>query len=153
MMFNFRSYVLLLSCSCLCAWLSYLTSKYYINSGRQDDISERNPYHPSSVWCHSGPLGERLCRFHNICYDPHFKEFQFYVSNESVISGVQSPELWKNIDMSTVLGHNAFKMKISILSLLNINPLKTARFIKGRTFIINRFKSDNIIKYILVFKI
>lgn len=144
MILSVRKYILFLTSSIFAACLSYLTSKYLVSHY----TFRRQAYQPSSVWCNFGPLGERLCRFRNICYDPHFQEFQFYVSDESVISGVQRPELWKNIDMSTVLGHNAFKMKVSILSPTIRNDLKTVHFQNSPTFIIHRFKSDNIMHVI-----
>lgn len=103
---------------------------------------------PSSVWCQSGPIGERLCRFRNICFNPQFQEFQFFMTDDSVISGVQRPESWMNIDLSTVLGHNAFKLRLSLKSSEKKGQRNYVYMEQLPAFIIHRFKPDNLMHVI-----
>lgn len=111
---------------------------------QREGVVLRETLPPSSVACHYGSSGEKVCRFCNICYDPHFQEFQFVLTEESVIAGIQNPASWMDIDMSTVLGHNAFKMKVSLISPENELRRKFVRVQRAPTFVVHRFKPDNI---------
>lgn len=124
--------------------MSYLTS---LCARRQNNnFSAMNSSFVSSVWCNYGQSGEKICRFQNLCYSSRFQEFQFILTDESVVSGVQNVSEWMNIDMSTVLEHNAFKLKLSILS--DTNKFKRLVYHKLPTFILHRFKPDNIMHVI-----
>lgn len=128
-------------------WISHLASNYLRREQSEVGIVDVSSL-VSSVWCHSGSAGEKLCRFRNICYDPRFQEFQFIVSKESIIFGIQNVEQWKNIDLSTVIDHNAFKMKVSLMSAANKVKKRMVHFQDAPTFIIHRFKPDNIMHVI-----
>ncbi|XP_034237109.1 protein O-linked-mannose beta-1,4-N-acetylglucosaminyltransferase 2-like [Thrips palmi] len=128
-------------------WLSHLFSVYLTQEQSEAPTVDVSSL-VSSVWCHTGSSGEKLCKFRNICYDPWFQEFQFTMSEESIVFGIRNPEQWKDIDMSTVLDHNAFKMKVSIMSPENKIKQNRAQVLMDPTFIIHRFKPDNIMHVI-----
>lgn len=100
----------------------------------------------SSVWCHV--YGHRKsCTFQNLCYVPHEKQFVFTVANSSIISGVSSINDLKTIDLSSVINHNRFVMKIAIVTPNNA-ILRRNRINIARGFILWRFKWDNIMHVI-----
>lgn len=100
----------------------------------------------SSVWCHV--YGHRKsCTFENLCYVPHEKQFIFTVANSSVLSGVRGINDLKTIDLSSVINHNGFMMKMAIVTPKNA-ILRRNRINIARGFILWRFKWDNIMHVI-----
>lgn len=96
----------------------------------------------SSVWCYNAGDG-KLCTFKNLCYAPFEKQFVFILRKDSIISGIYNKEELQNIDLSSVDGHNLFKMKIAVVS-ENNSILSRKVFMESPTFLLWRFKMDNI---------
>ncbi|XP_067002391.2 protein O-linked-mannose beta-1,4-N-acetylglucosaminyltransferase 2 [Anabrus simplex] len=95
----------------------------------------------SSVWCHSIDSVLR-CNFKNLCYAAKENQFIFFLTGESVISGVNMKEI-KSLPVSSVANHNLLSINLAVVSNRNA-ILNRHRINHGSIFLLWRFKWDNI---------
>ena len=109
-------------------------------------------FRPSSVWCLGSDQNERRCRFTDLCYKKDSNDFVFLSDISSIKSGLPSdrfsPAL---VGLSSVRDHNQFYFNFVEIpfNVLNNNLTKSYKieFLKGKTFIMSRFKADNLMHY------
>lgn len=100
----------------------------------------------SSLWCHSkGP--KRVCTFKNLCYASKENVFVFTLTNNSILDGITDADELKEIDLSSVMNHNRFSLKLAMIT-QDSSILKRPRTIIKYGFIFWRFKWDNIMHVI-----
>lgn len=103
----------------------------------------------SSVWCVRRLDGSKKCNFKNIFYMPQFKEHLVFLLNEhSVISGVESTEALKDINLSSLKNHTKCILKLIVLKSTEYILNKDFLVVSGNSLIMKRFKPDNIMHVI-----
>lgn len=96
----------------------------------------------SSVWCVKNSNNTNLCKFKNVCYDSHIRALLFFLSEESVIKGLNHYTEMQKIQLSSVDSHNQFFANISIIDIQDYKIEKKIHIAK-KVFLISRFKPDN----------
>ncbi|KAK8730239.1 hypothetical protein OTU49_008167, partial [Cherax quadricarinatus] len=100
----------------------------------------------SSVWCHSSPESGLRCRFQNLYYNLEKREFVFVYHFNSVLYGINSIKtLQDQLFMSSVVGHNAFQILITTVPFASFTTKYKCKTIPGKSLIMARFKSDNLL--------
>lgn len=100
----------------------------------------------SSVWCRGENRSTRLCRFSNLCFHSDSGDFVFILSPKSVQMGVGSPSgitRFPLVDLSSVQELNTLSINLVHVPSHAINTFDV-HYIPGETFLLGRFKPDNI---------
>ncbi|KAJ9576036.1 hypothetical protein L9F63_007136 [Diploptera punctata] len=100
----------------------------------------------SSLWCNSKGH-KKLCTFKNLCYVPRENVFAFILTNNSILDGVTDTLELKEIDLSSVINHNRFSLKLAVIT-QDSSILRRTRIVIKYGFILWRFKWDNIMHVI-----
>ncbi|XP_054164748.1 protein O-linked-mannose beta-1,4-N-acetylglucosaminyltransferase 2-like [Oppia nitens] len=108
---------------------------------------------PSSVWCLGDNHSQRRCRFVNLCFKTDTNDYIFLTDDkQSLKSGLPlnrfSPTL---ADMSSVVNHNQFyfnyvEIPFDVL-IDNLTKNYEIKTLLGKTLIMSRFKTDNLMHY------
>ncbi|KAK7070959.1 hypothetical protein SK128_008478 [Halocaridina rubra] len=102
-------------------------------------------YAVSSVWCQSSPESGLRCHFRNLYFNGKRKAFIFILGPESIIYGVENLKSLESLDMSSVMGHNALQLEISVILWSSEFHIGILREISDQTIFLGRFKPDNIL--------
>lgn len=100
----------------------------------------------SSVWCYSSPESGLRCHFQNLHYNVLLKEFAFVYSPDSVVYGIKSiKDLQDQLYMSSVMGHTAFQIHISVVPFTSFVTKYKSKIVYGKSLFMARFKPDNLL--------
>ncbi|XP_054279038.1 protein O-linked-mannose beta-1,4-N-acetylglucosaminyltransferase 2-like [Macrosteles quadrilineatus] len=100
----------------------------------------------SSIWCNIRFDSTKFCKFNNLYYIPKFKGHFFFLINEfSVISGVDD---LKKLSLSTVQNHSGLYLKLILIKSTHHLLKENFTVANMNSFILKRFKPDNIMHVI-----
>lgn len=100
----------------------------------------------SSLWCSGDVDKHKLCTVKNLCYLPRTEnQFLFFVSNETLMSGIKIKEDLKTLSLTSVIEHNGFSLKLVLINESNWDGVLMKN---EEIFLISRFKPDNIMHVI-----
>lgn len=103
----------------------------------------------SSVWCVERQDSSKFCQFKNLYYFPQFKDCLIFLLNEhSIISGIKFAESLKQISLSAVKNHTGLDLNLVIIKSKDNLLDKTIKLFKNHSFLMKRFKPDNIMHVI-----
>lgn len=103
----------------------------------------------SSVWCVERQDSSKFCQFKNLYYLPQFKDCLIFLLNEhSIISGIKFAESLKQISLSAVKNHTGLDLNLVIIKSKDNLLDKTIKLFKNHSFLMKRFKPDNIMHVI-----
>lgn len=103
----------------------------------------------SSVWCVERQDSSRVCQFKNLYYFPQYKDCLIFLLNEhSIVSGIQLAESLKQISLSSVKNHTGLDLNLVIIKSKDNFLQKTIKLFKNHSFLMKRFKPDNIMHVI-----
>ncbi|XP_070574939.1 protein O-linked-mannose beta-1,4-N-acetylglucosaminyltransferase 2-like [Ptychodera flava] len=99
----------------------------------------------SSVWCTGNNHTDRMCKFRNLCYAPHFQGgFIFFHGTDTVKQGFPKnrfdPAL---LDMTSVSDHNTQYFDFADLNSDDVYKFNVS-FYHGNSFLFNRFNPENL---------
>lgn len=98
----------------------------------------------SSVWCYGENVSNRICLFHNLCYQPKADQFVFFVGRNSIIENLLESDLRSAVlELSSVANHNAHYFTFITLAASASTSFKT-QWISGVSLGVHRFKPDNL---------
>jgi hypothetical protein len=110
----------------------------WLNSEKKETLYAQ----PSSVRCTGTMNSDRLCHFHNLCFDPLSRKFVFLQGSNSVKENVNDEQL-SLLELSSVAGHNAQYFSYSVHQSSVVRNFQIAT-VPGTTVVFRRFKPDNI---------
>lgn len=100
----------------------------------------------SSLWCTEDIDKHKLCTIQNLCFLPKSEnQFLFFISNETIISGVQVKDDLKILSLTSVMNYNGFRLKLAVINESNWEDVIMKN---EEVFLISRFKPDNIMHVI-----
>ena len=109
------------------------------------DINEKNTGEFfSSVYCHGNNHTERVCRFRNLCYNPHLGDFVFFKDFKSEIIGVPTDRFSPALtDFSSVNDHNTQYFNFIDVPSTAFHNF-SVKIVYGLTVLLKRFNPENL---------
>lgn len=103
----------------------------------------------SSVWCFNRIDGSKLCHFQNLYFSSKCEECIFFLLNNfSTISGIESAEMLKYINLSSIKNHTGMNLKINIETSCSRLLKENFQIIEKEAILMKRFKPDNLMHVI-----